>query len=40
MNGEAGEAMGDGSFAALMEEARKYNRDGLCVGRKLPGDRI
>ena len=24
MNGEAGEAMGDGSFAALMEEARKY----------------
>ena len=26
MNGEAGEAMGDGSFAALMEEARKYIR--------------
>ena len=24
ISGEAGEAMGDGSFAALMEEARKY----------------
>ena len=36
MNGEAGEAMGDGSFAALMEEARKYIRMDYVWGGSSP----
>lgn len=40
ISGEAGEAMGDGSFAALMEEARKYIGMDYVWGGSSPGGRI
>ena len=40
MNGEAGVGDGRWKFCRIDGGSTEIYRDGLCVGRKLPGDRI